>query len=127
MVHPTAVIHSKAQIGADCDIGPYCVIGENVILGPGCRLHSHVVIDGYTRLGEQNEIFPFASIGLKTQDLKWDGGLTRTEIGDNNIIRECVTIHSATGDGEVTAIGSDNTILAGSHIGHNVTMGNHVI
>ena len=97
MVHPTAVIHSKAQIGADCDIGPYCVIGENVILGPGCRLHSHVVIDGYTRLGEQNEIFPFASIGLKTQDLKWDGGLTRTEIGDNNIIRECVTIHSATG------------------------------
>ena len=78
MIHPTAVIHPKAQIGADCVIGPYCVIGENVTLGDRCRLHSHVVIDGHTTLGEDNEIFPFASIGLKTQDLKWKGGLTRT-------------------------------------------------
>ena len=82
MVHSTAIIHPKAQIGAGCEIGPYCVIGEHVELGPDCRLHSHVVIDGHTRLGQGNEIFPFASIGLKTQDLKWKGGLTRTEIGD---------------------------------------------
>jgi UDP-N-acetylglucosamine acyltransferase len=127
MVHPTAIIHPQARIGADCEIGPYCVIGEHVELGPGCRLHSHVVIDGHTRLGQANEIFPFASIGLRTQDLKWKGGLTRTEIGDHNTIRECVTIHSATGEGEATVIGSHNNILASSHIGHNVVMGNRVI
>jgi UDP-N-acetylglucosamine acyltransferase len=127
MIHPTAVIDKGAEIGEGCEIGPYCVIGPHVALGPRSRLLSHVVIDGYTRLGEENEIYPFASIGLKTQDLKWKGGLTRTEIGDRNMIRECVTIHSATGDGETTVIGSDNTILAGSHIGHNVAMGNHVI
>jgi UDP-N-acetylglucosamine acyltransferase len=127
MVHSTAIIHPKAQIGADCEIGPYCVIGEHVELGPGCRLRSHVVIDGYTRLGQGNEIFPFASIGLRTQDLKWKGGITRTEIGDHNTIRECVTIHSATGEGEATVIGSHNNILASSHVGHNVQMGNRVI
>lgn len=114
-------------MGADCEIGPYCVIGEHVELGPGCRLHSHVVIDGYTRLGKENDIFPFASIGLKTQDLKWKGGVTRTEIGDHNTIRECVTIHSATGEGEATVIGSYNNILASSHIGHNVVVGDRVI
>ena len=127
MIHSTAVIHSKAQIGADCEIGPFCVIGENVVLGPRCRLHSHVVIDGHTRLGQGNEIFPFASIGLKTQDLKWTGGVTRTEIGDENTMREYVTIHSATGDGEATTIGSNNHILAYSHLAHNVRLGNHVI
>src|SRR5512140_1138904 len=99
MIHPTAVVHPKAEIASECDIGPYCVIGEHVSLGPRCRLHSHVVIDGHTRLGAGNEIFPFASIGLQTQDLKWKGGLTRTEIGDRNTFRECITINSATGDG----------------------------
>ncbi len=127
MVHPTAIIHPQAQIGADCQIGPYCVIGPEVELGSGCRLHSHVVIDGHTRLGKDNQVYPFASIGLRTQDLKYKGGLTRTEIGDQNNIRENVTIHSATGDGEFTRIGSHNNFLAGSHIGHNVTIGNHVI
>jgi UDP-N-acetylglucosamine acyltransferase len=127
MIHPTAIIHPKAQIGEDCEIGPYCVIGEHVVLGPRCRLRSHVVIDGHTRLGQENEIYPFASIGLKTQDLKWKGGITRTEIGDSNTIRECVTIHSATSDGEATVIGSNNNILASSHIAHNVVMGNRVI
>ncbi|HEX4119623.1 MAG TPA: acyl-ACP--UDP-N-acetylglucosamine O-acyltransferase [Verrucomicrobiae bacterium] len=127
MIAPTAVIHPKAQIGANCVIGPYCVIGEQVTLGAGCRLHSHVVIDGVTELGENNEIFPFASIGLKTQDLKWKGGVTRTLIGSNNTFREYVTIHSATGDGEVTTVGSHNHILAYSHIAHNVTLGNHII
>jgi UDP-N-acetylglucosamine acyltransferase len=98
-----------------------------VALGAGCRLHSHVVIDGYTTLGENNEIFPFASIGLKTQDLKWKGGITRTQIGSDNTFREYVTIHSATGDGEVTTVGSHNHILAYCHIAHNVTLGNHII
>jgi UDP-N-acetylglucosamine acyltransferase len=127
MISPTAVIHPKAQIGAGCVIGPYCVIGENVALRAGCRLHSHVVIDGHTTLGENNEVFPFASIGLKTQDLKWKGGVTRTQIGSHNTFREYVTIHSATGDGEVTTIGSHNHILAYSHIAHNVTLGDHII
>ena len=127
MVHPTAIIHPKARIGDDCEIGPYCVIGEHVELGPRCRLVSHVVIDGHARLGQDNEVYPFTSIGLKTQDLKWKGGVPRTEIGDHNTIRECVTIHSATGDGEATIIGSYNNILASSHIGHNVVLGNRVI
>ena len=127
MVHQTAIVHPKAKLGANCEIGPYCVIGENVTLGDGCKLHSHVVIDGHTKLGGENEIFPFASIGLKTQDLKWKGGVTCTEIGEGNTFREYVTIHSATGDGEVTRVGSHNTILAYCHIAHNVTLGSHVI
>jgi UDP-N-acetylglucosamine acyltransferase len=126
-IHPTAVIHGKAQLGENCHLGPYCVIGEHVVLGPGCRLHAHVVIEGHTTLGRENEIFPFASIGLKTQDLKWKGGLTRTVIGDHNTIRESVTINSATGDGETTQVGSHNHILAYSHVAHNVILGNHVI
>jgi len=126
-IHPTAVIHPKAQIGADCTIGPFSVIGADVVLGAGCTLHSHVVIDGHTTMGKENEIFPFACIGQKTQDLKWKGGLTRTEIGDHNTFRESVTVNSATGDGETTRIGSHNHILAYSHVAHNVTVGNHVI
>ncbi len=127
VIHPTAVVHPDARIGEGCEIGPYCVIGPHVVLGPGNRLHSHVVIDGHTTLGANNEIFPFATLGLKTQDLKWAGGITRTIIGDSNTIREAVTIHSATGDGEVTQIGSCNHILAYSHIAHNAQLGNHII
>ncbi len=126
-IHPTAIIHPKAHIGKGCKIGPYCVIGEHVQLGNNCVLHSHVVIDGHTKLGKENEIFPFASIGLKTQDLKWKGGVTRTEVGDYNTFREYVTIHSATSDGEVTMVGSHNHILANCHMAHNVTLGNHII
>jgi UDP-N-acetylglucosamine acyltransferase len=127
-IHPTAIIHPQVRLGANCRIGPYCVIGEHVELGDSCQLHSHVVIDGHTRLGRENEIFPFASIGLKTQDLKWKAGsVTRTEIGDRNTFRESVTIHSATGDGEVTVVGSDNHILAYCHLAHNVTIGHRVI
>ncbi len=127
MIHPSAVVHPKAIIGDDCEIGPYCVIGERVVLGAGCRLHSHVVMEGHTTLGRGNEVFPFACLGLKTQDLKWKGGTTYTEIGDHNTFREHVTVHSATGEGEVTRVGSANHILAYAHIAHNVTLGDHVI
>jgi UDP-N-acetylglucosamine acyltransferase len=126
-IHSTAIVNPKAQIGAGCMIGPYCVIGPEVVLGARCILHSHVVIDGNTVLGEGNEIYPFATIGLKTQDLKWKGGTTCTRVGDFNTIREHATIHSATGEGECTTVGSRNNLLAGSHVAHNVTMGNHVI
>jgi UDP-N-acetylglucosamine acyltransferase len=127
MIHSSAVIHPKARVGDGCEIGPYCVIGEHVELGAGCKLHSHVVIDGHTKLGARNEIFPFASIGLKTQDLKWKGGVTRTEIGDENTFREYVTIHSATSDGDATIVGSNNHVLSYSHIAHDCVLGNRII
>jgi len=126
-IHPTAVIHAKARIGENCQIGAYCVIGEHVVLGPGCRLHSHVVIDGHTRLGADNELFPFAAIGLKTQDLKWKGGVTRTEIGDHNTFREHVTVHSATNEGNATVIGSHNNLLSYAHVAHDCRLGNQIV
>ena len=126
-IHPTAVVHERAQIGPSCFIGPYCVIGEHVSLGEACHLHSHVVVDGHTRLGARNQIFPFASIGTRTQDLKWQGGVTHVEIGDENTFREYVTVNSATANGGVTRIGSHNHVLACSHIAHDCTLGNNVI
>jgi UDP-N-acetylglucosamine acyltransferase len=127
MVHSTAVIHPKAQIGSGCEIGPYCIIGEHVALGDGCKLHSHVVIDGHTKLGRENEVFPFAALGEKTQDLKWKGGVTRLEIGDRNVFREGVTVHCATDDGNATVIGSDDLLLTHAHVAHDCVLGNHVI
>ncbi len=127
MIHSTAIIHPSAEVGTDCEIGPFCVIGEHVKMGPRNRLHSHVVVDGHTVLGTENEIFPFAAIGTRTQDLKWKGGTTWTVIGDRNTIRENVTIHSATGDGDATKIGSDNHLLSYVHIAHDVILGNHII
>ncbi|HNQ72423.1 MAG TPA: acyl-ACP--UDP-N-acetylglucosamine O-acyltransferase [Verrucomicrobiota bacterium] len=127
MIHPTAVIHSAARIGAECEIGPYCVLGPHVELGRGCKLHSHVVLDGHIRLGRNNEIFPFASLGLRSQDLKWKGGVTRVEIGDHNTIREGVTVHSATDEGVATRIGSYNNLLAYTHIAHDCQLGDHII
>lgn len=126
-VHRSAIVHKKAKIGKGCEIGPYTVIGEHVALGDNCKIHSHVVIDGHTKIGKANEIFPFASIGLKTQDLKWKDGITRTEIGDHNTLREYVSVHSATSDGEITRIGSHNHILAYCHIAHNCVLGDNII
>ena len=111
-IHSSAIIHPSASIGDDCIIGPYCIIGENVTLEQGNRLHSHVVIDGHTEIGASNEFFPFASVGLKSQDLKWRGGTTWTRIGNRNTFRENVTVHSSTDDGKATLIGSNNYILA---------------
>lgn len=126
-IHSTAVVHPNAKIGDGCQIGPYCVIGEHVELGPQCRLHSHVIIDGHTRFGAHNELFPFAAIGLKTQDLKWKGGVTRTEIGDHNTFRENVTVHSATKDGDATVIGSHNHLLSYAHVAHDCQLGSRII
>jgi UDP-N-acetylglucosamine acyltransferase len=127
MIHPSAIIHPNAQLGSNCHIGPFCVIGEHVTLGPDCKLHSHVVIDGHTTLGAGNELFPFAAIGLKTQDLKWKGGVTRTLIGDHNVFRENTTVHSATNDGDATVIGSHNHFLAYTHIAHDCRVGSHIV
>ncbi len=127
MIHSTAVVHREAQVGPECEVGAYCVIGRHVVLGAGCQLQAHVVIDGHTTLGKGNIVFPFASIGLQTQDLKYKGGVSRTQIGDDNTFRECVTVNSATGEGEVTIVGSNNHILAYSHVAHNVVLGNGII
>ena len=126
-IHHTAVIQEGARIGEGCSIGPYCVIGPNVILGIGCELHSHVVIDGHTEIGSENTFYPFASIGLRTQDLKWDGGTTWTRVGSNNTFREYVTVHSATADGDATVIGSHNNLLAYTHVAHDCQLGDHII
>jgi len=127
MIHPTAIVHPDAKLGANCTVGPYCIIGEHVELGEECKLHPHVVIEGHTKLGKANEVFPFACLGLKTQDLKWTGGVTRVEIGDHNTFREGVTVHSATDDGGVTRIGDRNNFLAYVHVAHDCTVGNHVV
>ena len=126
-IHSTAIIHPKAQIGGGCEIGPYCVVGENVVLGDGNKLHSHVVIDGHTRLGRDNQIFPFVTLGLKTQDLKWKGGAPRTEIGDGNVFREGVTVHSATNDNDATVMGNNNLLLIHAHVAHDCRLGNNII
>ena len=120
MIHPTAVVHPSAGIGADCEIGPYCVIGPDVVLGEGCRLHSHVVVDGRTRIGRQNEFFPFSSIGLKTQDLKWKGGITpdwKSAITTPSASMSRFIARPVT-EGNDT-VGSHNNILAYCHVAHN--------
>jgi UDP-N-acetylglucosamine acyltransferase len=127
MIHPTAIVHPRAQIGDGCEIGPYCLVGEHVRLGEGCRLHAHVVIEGHTTLGAGNEVFPFACLGQKTQDLKWRGGTACTRIGDHNTFREYVTVNAATGDGDVTLIGSHNHLLAYSHVAHDCRLGDHIV
>jgi UDP-N-acetylglucosamine acyltransferase len=127
VIHPTAVVSPNAEVGSDCKIGPYCVIGEDVTLGEDCRLHSHVVIEGPTRIGPGNRFFPFSSIGQVTQDLKYKGEPTYLEIGGQNTFREYVTINRGTGIDEKTVVGNHNTILAYSHIAHNCVVGNHVI
>jgi UDP-N-acetylglucosamine acyltransferase len=126
-IHPTAVVDNAAQIGDGCEIGPYSVIGANIKMGEGCRLHSHVVLDGLTNIGARCEFYPFACVGLKTQDLKWKGGNCHLEIGHDNVFREHVTVHSATSDGDCTRIGSNGNFLAYSHIAHDCVVGNHVI
>ena len=128
MIHPTAVVDPKAQIPTSCKVGPFCVIGPEVALGESCELLSHVVLAGPLQMGSNNRVFPFTTIGLEPQDLKFKGEVTRVEIGDNNVIRECVTIHRGTpGGGGITRIGSDCLMMAYVHIAHDCVVGNHVI
>ncbi len=127
-IHPSAIIHSGAKLAADVKVGPYSVIGEYVEIGAGTEVMSHVVIDGHTRLGKNNRIFPFASIGLAPQDLKYAGEPTRVEIGDANSIREFVTIHRGTTEGGgCTRIGSKNLLMAYVHVAHDCQLGSYII
>jgi UDP-N-acetylglucosamine acyltransferase len=127
-IHPTAIVAPEASIGTDCYIGPFCTVGGEVSLGTGVRLDSHVVIDGKTSVGDETHIFPFASIGLAPQDLKYAGEPTATEIGKRNHIREFVTIHRGTaGGGGLTKIGDDNLFMAQAHVAHDCQIGSNVI
>ncbi|MEY3018232.1 MAG: UDP-N-acetylglucosamine acyltransferase [Pseudomonadota bacterium] len=128
MIHPSAVIDPSAVIGSNVTIGPFCVVGADVAIGDNCVLNSHVVLQGPTVLGKNNHIFQFATVGEATPDLKFKGEKTRLVIGDNNVIREGVTIHRGTvQDRAETTIGNDNLIMAYAHIGHDCVVGNHCI
>lgn len=127
-IHPTAAVAPGAVIGQDCRIGPACVIGPEVVLGAGVELLSHVVVDGRTTLGDGVKVFPFATIGMAPQDLKYKGERSETRIGDGNRIREFVTIHRGTATGGLlTSIGSDNLLSAYTHVAHDCNVGNHVV
>jgi UDP-N-acetylglucosamine acyltransferase len=127
-VHPSAIVSPSARLGHDCVIGPYSVIGDEVVLGDGVRLDSHCVVDGRTTIGDGTHVFPFVSIGLAPQDLKYGGERSETRIGRRNQIREFVTIHRGTnGGGMLTQIGDDCLIMAQAHIAHDCQIGDGVI
>ena len=126
--HPTAIVDPKSKIHPSCKIGPYCVVGPEVELGEGCRLASHVAIEGPTKIGVDNGFFPFSSIGRAPQDITYAGEPTRLEIGDHNVIREFVTINRGTvKGGGCTRVGDHNLIMAYTHIAHDCQIGSHII
>lgn len=127
-IHPTAVVHPAAKVPRSCTIGPYCVVGAEVELGDGCELISQVVVEGPSSIGCRNRFFPFSSIGLGPQDLSYKGEPTRLEMGDDNVVREFVTINRGTvKGGGLTRIGSHVLIMAYTHIAHDCVIGDHVI
>ncbi len=126
-IHPSAVVESGAELGDDVEIGPFAYVGSEVWLGEGTRLHHHASVEGNTVLGAGCEVFPHACIGGKTQDLKFRGGRPGLRVGARNVFREYVTVHAATNDGDFTVLGSDNTILAYSHIAHDCVLGSHIV
>ncbi|MHB1937905.1 MAG: acyl-ACP--UDP-N-acetylglucosamine O-acyltransferase [Acidobacteriaceae bacterium] len=127
-IHPSAIVAETSIVGARCSVGPFCTVGANVELGEDCELVSHVVVDGHTRLGSGNKIFPFTAVGVPPQDLKYQGEPTRVEIGCRNVIREYVTISRGTkGGGGITRLGDDCLIMAYAHIGHDSQVGSHCI
>ena len=127
-IHPTAIVHAKARIASTADIGPYCIIGEEVEIGPGTRLMANVYAEGPTWIGEQNIFYPYTTVGVASQDLKYKGERAETRIGARNRIREFVTIHRGTeGGGLVTRIGDDNLLMAYVHVAHDVQVGNNTV
>lgn len=128
VIHQTAIIHPSASLATDVSVGPYSVIDENVQIDAGTKIGPHVVINGHTRIGKNNQFFQFCSVGEANQDKKYAGEPTRTVIGDNNVIRECCTIHRGTvQDREETSIGNNNLLMAYVHIAHDCILGDNVI
>lgn len=127
-IHSSAVVDSNAELADNVKIGPFCMIGPDVKIGENVELLSHVVVEGRTTIGANNKIYPFSSIGHCPQDLKYNGEPSRLEIGDNNVIREHVTINPGTeGGGMLTKVGSNCLIMVGAHVGHDCQVGNNVI
>ncbi|MBQ3289157.1 MAG: acyl-ACP--UDP-N-acetylglucosamine O-acyltransferase [Kiritimatiellae bacterium] len=127
-IHPTAIVEDGAVLGADVEIGPYAHVGANVRLGDGTIVKQGAIIDGHTTIGSQCQIFPYACVGMKTQDLKYkDGSVSYVEVGDRTVIREFATVHLGTADGEKTIIGSDCLFMCYCHAAHGVILGDHVI
>ncbi len=128
MIHPSAIIDDLAGVAEGVSVGPFCVIGPDVEIGTGTVIGPHVVIRGPTRIGRENRIFQFASIGEDPQDKKYQGEITRLEIGDRNVIREYSTVHRGTiQDKSVTRLGDDNLLMAYTHVAHDCVIGNGVI
>lgn len=127
-IHPTAIVDDAARIDAEAEIGPFCVVGAEVEIGAGTRLMGHNFVEGPTWIGADNVFYPFSSVGVASQDLKYHGERAETRIGDRNKIREFVTIHRGTeGGGALTSIGSDNLLMAYCHIAHDARIGSHII
>jgi UDP-N-acetylglucosamine acyltransferase len=126
-IHATAVVESGAELGERVVIGSFAYVGPTVRLGDGCRLHHHASVEGLTTLGPDCEVFPYACLGGKTQDLKFTGGTPGVRIGARNVFREYCTVHAATFDGDHTVIGDDNTLLAYTHIAHDCVLGDHIV
>jgi UDP-N-acetylglucosamine acyltransferase len=127
LIHPTAIIHPEAKLHPTVQVGPYAVIGANVKIGSDTKIGTHVVIDGVTEIGARNHIFPGAVIGMEPQDLKYDGSQTLVKIGNDNTIREYVTINRATQTPEATIIGNRNLLMAYVHVAHNCVLEDGVI
>ncbi len=127
-IHSTAIVEDGATLGADVEIGPYAHVGANVKIGDGTKIGQGAIVDGHTTVGSQCQIYPYALIGMKTQDLKYkEGSVSYVEIGDRTVIREFATVHLGTADGEKTIIGDDCLFMAYCHAAHGVILGNHVI
>lgn len=127
-IHPSAIVEEGAVIGAGVHIGPFCHVGSQVEIGEGTLLKSHVVVNGITRIGRENQIYPFATLGEVNQDLKYAGEPTRVEIGDRNRIRESVTVHRGTVQGGgLTKVGNDNLLMVNTHVAHDCVIGNRCI
>jgi UDP-N-acetylglucosamine acyltransferase len=127
-IHPTAIVAPGARLAEDVAVGPYCIVGPEVTLAAGVVLRSHAVVDGYTTIGDGTQVFPFASLGLEPQDLKYQGESSELVIGRNNTIREYATMNPGTaGGGMITRIGDDCLFMVGAHVAHDCQIGNHVI
>src|SRR5229473_963148 len=127
-IHPTAIVDSQALIADSAEVGPYCIIAADVEIGERTRLMAHVYVEGVATIGENNVFYPYTTVGVASQDLKYKGERSSTRIGNRNKIREFVTIHRGTeGGGMVTAIGDDNLVMAYTHIAHDVQVGDHTV
>ena len=127
-IHPTAIVDPKARIAETAEIGPYCIVGAEVEIGGGTRLMANLYLEGPTVIGEDNIFYPYSTVGVASQDLKYKGERAETRIGHRNRIREFVTIHRGTqGGGLVTSIGSDNLLMAYAHVAHDAAIGDHCI